>query len=103
MSRREIGSRVGAILAAGDGVIQLLGFGVYQGDEVLNEAGYPNPKLVLDNGDTVWGCECWWSSEDDIKARLAYWERHGWEVRVVSIEDARRRSEELSRGDSKES
>lgn len=23
--------------------------------------GAPNPKITLDNGDVIWGYECWWS------------------------------------------
>ena len=30
-----------------------------------------NPKLVLDNGDIVWGCECWWGSEKAVEASIA--------------------------------
>lgn len=36
-----------------------------------------NPCLELDNGDTVWGMECWWGPEEEIRARLAAWERAG--------------------------
>lgn len=29
-----------------------------------NPAARPtNPKIVLDDGEVVWGCECWWGPE----------------------------------------
>src|SRR5438270_186642 len=31
----------------------------------------PNPKLQLDNGDVVWGAECWWGSEEEVTQQLA--------------------------------
>lgn len=30
--------------------------------------GEPVPKLRLDDGTTIWGCECWWSTEAIVKA-----------------------------------
>ena len=70
------GSRVGAILSANDEVVNLLGYGVYSGDEIppdgfLNEAGATNPKITLDNGDVVWGYQCWWGPEDEVKNSIA--------------------------------
>jgi hypothetical protein len=41
----------------------------------------PNPKIVLDNGETVWGCECWWGPEDKIKNMIG-------EREIVSITPA---------------
>lgn len=77
----ETKKRVGAILSANEEEVQLLGYGEYVGDEVppasddpeslmtmLNQLNVPNPKIVLDNGNVVWGCECYWGSEDKIKA-----------------------------------
>ena len=29
-----------------------------------------NPRILLDNGDQVWGCECWWDSESNMKEKL---------------------------------
>lgn len=75
------GDRVGAILSIKDGVAKLLGFGVYEGREVpdasagawaefYREHKTTNPKIKLDDGQVVWGCECWWGSEDQIKLKL---------------------------------
>jgi hypothetical protein len=74
------GDRAGAILSSGANEIQLLGYGVYEGEEVppdgpgmlngLHMAKVPNPKIKLDNGDIVWGCECWWGPEEEIKKEI---------------------------------
>ncbi len=28
---------------------------------------FNNPKIVLDNGKVVWGSECWWAPEEQVK------------------------------------
>jgi len=92
----EKGDRVGAILKSGDGVVTFLGFGEYKGEEVppesagglapmVNEMNRTNPKIELDNGDVVWGCECWWGSEDQIQEYLD----DADEVNKVSIHESR--------------
>jgi hypothetical protein len=87
MSR--IGDRVGAILTGDDKVVQLIGFGVYEGDfvpleavgmfaEAGRELGHLNPRIKLDDGEVVYGCECWWGSEAEVRKQL-----EGREVLVV--------------------
>lgn len=82
----EIGARVGAILGASDKTVQLIGYGTYLGEQVVEEGtlglmgqimhqkGMKNPKIQLDKGGHVYGCECWWGSEEAIKARVAKFE-----------------------------
>lgn len=81
----KIGERIGAWLSIlpGEGRGLFLGFGTYVGDEVPPNMGggsltaflsgerRPNPKLVLDSGEVVWGCECWWGAEESVKAEKA--------------------------------
>ena|SRR5882672_10575087 len=93
----NVGDRVGAILGSEAGVVSFLGFGVYAGREVptatgsnsmtsdLAELKFSNPKILLDNGDVVWGCECWWGPEDKIRAEIAKYDR----VETVRIGDFR--------------
>lgn len=77
---RKPGERIGAILKAKNDVVYFLGFGVYKGDEVPPEdvggfnVGMPNPRLDLDDGQTVWGCECWWGSENKVKEMIAQYD-----------------------------
>lgn len=66
----EVGERVGAILKADDTTVHLLGYGVYEGMKVPEELGFPNPCIKLDNGGVVWGYQCWWGSEEKIKAMI---------------------------------
>lgn len=94
------GDRVGAILSGGQDGYEFLGYGVYVGDEVpqeavglmaegLQELGIGNPKIKLDSGQVVYGCECWWGPEDQIKRTL-----EGKNVIDVSIDDVRERWQE---------
>lgn len=107
MSNLPPGTRVGAFLGVADKVVSFLGYGVYEGSEVpfddaagvmadaLRQCSLTNPKIKLDNGDVVWGCECWWGPEANIQRQMAEYEAAGYRVDVVRIEDARR----ASRGD----
>lgn len=65
------GMRVGAIQDADQQVVNLFGYGVYNGDEPCEMlGGMPNPKITLDNGSVVWGCQCWWGPEEAIKSKV---------------------------------
>lgn len=77
----KIGERVGAIMSATAESVKMFGFGVYVGDEVptadvggfghaLHERGIPNPTIQLDSGVKVYGCECWWGPEDQIRGKI---------------------------------
>jgi hypothetical protein len=77
-----VGMRVGALATAHDGIVFLFGYGTYQGEEIppdegggsmtgiLHAAGRKNPKILLDSGEVVWGCECWWDSEEGLKESI---------------------------------
>ena len=91
--------RVGALLAEReqDKVVDLFGYGELLDDEIPETAVgaladmarqmmQPNPKIRLDSGQVVWGCECWWGPEEDVKAQVARREREGWTVRNVDID-----------------
>lgn len=93
---RKPGDRIGAMLSMKDGIYKLLGYGIYVGDECPFEAvgsiaetvieiGLTNPKLLLDNGTVVYGCECWWGDERTVKNRL-----EGKRVVNVNINDVRK-------------
>lgn len=85
------GIRVAAILEAKDRVVKLFGYGTYQGEEIppkeiggLN-IGLPNPKLLLDNGKIIWGCECYWGDEEEFNKRY-----EGFEIVKVDIDELRK-------------
>lgn len=84
---REVGSRVGAIMSMGDGKVNLFGFGTYQGDQPCPLfMDIPNPMIKLDNGKIVWGMECWWGSEEQVKQKI-----EGMEIIDVDIDEMRDR------------
>jgi len=64
---KKPGSRVVALRNTISDVAYVYGFGVYVGDEPFPTGwmvGIPNPKIVLDSGEVVWGCQCWWGCEE---------------------------------------
>jgi hypothetical protein len=77
------GIRVAAILSSNGKNINFIGYGKYVGDDVpgleavgpmaeaMRKNGQKNPKIILDNGDVVWGCECWWGDADDFEKKFA--------------------------------
>lgn len=93
----SIGSRVGAILSATANTVYLLGFGVYDGEheppfgplgiskeeydlivadmkasgQLSQDYVWTNPRITLDDGRVVWGCQCWWGPEEIINKRIA--------------------------------
>lgn len=95
MPRAATGDRVGAIVSMTETSARIFGYGTYQGDEIppkniIGPFGYvaiENPKLVMDNGAVVWGCECWWGPEEKIKERLA-----GVEITVITPEEYRKKA-----------
>lgn len=94
--RDAIGSRVGAISHVDIATVHFFGYGVYDGDHVppadlpgwagmLGEINTPNPRITLDNGKHVYGCECWWGPEDKVRERIA-----GCNIIIVDIDEARK-------------
>jgi hypothetical protein len=67
---RKVGDRVGAIQKGDEKEVHLFGYGVYEGDQICPDLGFPNPKILLDSGLVVWGFECWWGSEEKIKKMI---------------------------------
>jgi len=82
----NVGDRVGAILSMDESSVKLLGFGVYDGDleppmtpvgvtqgqfEEMTGSRFLNPRITLDNGSVVWGYQCWWGSESDVRAKIS--------------------------------
>lgn len=78
----EPGTRVLCVLSMTLNEAYVLGEGVYQGEEVpppgiganmdldLHRMGQANPKILLDSGEVVWGCECWWAPIEEMKERI---------------------------------
>lgn len=89
------------------GTLYLFGYGVYEGDFVPKEAvgwmaeanqevGAVNPRLRLDNGKVVYGCECWWGSEEKVKNIEGMAAKAGAAVVILDIDEVRRKFKEAS-------
>lgn len=79
----KVGDRVGAIRSATPDTVELFGYGVYDGDIEHPELGFPNPRITLDDGSIVWGCECWWGPEERVKALIG-----GRQVITVEVRES---------------
>ncbi len=96
----EVGSRVSALVSTDPDRTRayVLGAGVYVGEEVpppgIGEYGGMKPhedqtkfpKIQLDSGAVVYGCECHWGLPEDIQLRLV-----GLEQVEVTVEQLRSR------------
>jgi hypothetical protein len=96
------GDRVGAILGSDleTKTLEFLGYGVYDGylpisqskREVgglgsLMEPEHENPHITLDNGEEVWGCECWWGPEEVVREQIAMYEDDGYTITEVRMSE----------------
>lgn len=91
-----VGERVFAVIDSDAKQVRYLGVGVYEGDFPLPEdfvifPGRPNPRIKLDSGDIVWGCECWWGPESRLAETL-----EGKTVINVTVADWRKERDELA-------
>jgi len=112
----KIGDKVGAFISTDPETKKLffLGYGIYEGDTIpskeargflaegLREYGRPNPTLKLENGDTVYGCECWWGAEARIKQQIEECQKAGYTIEIVRIADRRKAYDEEQQPPSKE-
>lgn len=100
--------RVGAISCVKESTktIEFFGYGECVGKEVpetaegmlsiaLKMLKIPNPKIVLDNGDIVWGCECWWNEEEKTKKFIEEALQKGFKLITVNVNDIRKELKEL--------
>lgn len=102
----EEGDRVGAIKGSSDDVVEFFGFGVYLGrikpssrsedqrpvgwiGDVIVESDRSNPLIKLDEGGVVWGCECWWGSEDAVSERIANWTSDNRRLEMIDVDQWR--------------
>ena len=70
----------------------------YEGKEAVGwiaeagrELGHTNPRIRLDDGKVVYGCECWWATEAKVRAMVAEHEARGVPIVAVDIDAARAR------------
>lgn len=71
----KMGMRVGAVEKLDKYTVYIYGYGRYMGEDVpprevsvfLHDNEIRVAKIMLDNGNVVWGCQCWWGAESMIK------------------------------------
>jgi hypothetical protein len=83
----KIGDRVGAVQKSNAETVCLFGYGEYIGDSIptrgfLGTVGIENPTIRLDNGQVVYGFECWWGSEEKVKSMIG-----DRKIEIVSMEN----------------
>lgn len=79
----QVGDRVTAISHTEDNTVYVFGSGIYVGD-AEKDAGFPTNKIELDDGQVVYGYECWWGPEAVIQERIK-----NMHIVPYSISDAR--------------
>lgn len=57
---------------------------------MLIKAERDNPKIVLDDGAVVWGCECWWGPSHEVQKRLDSFRSQGYEIVDANINEIRK-------------
>ena len=62
MSQCTIGERVLIVKDCRSGGIATGQTGIYEGRHPRPESGWENPRIRLQDGSVIWGCECWWTS-----------------------------------------
>ena len=78
--------RVIAVRDANETEINIYGYGEYVGNEPCpHMGGVPNPKIVLDNGDVVWGYECWWGAAKKMEEKFGF-KTGDREINTVKVE-----------------
>ena len=91
----EVGERVGVMLSEDAQNMSFLGYGVRVEDETPEESAgglaglvrsmsEKSPCLLLDSGQKVYGCECWWGHEEEVRERAG-----NRVVTNVNIDDVR--------------
>lgn len=79
--KRKAPKRVIAVRDANKEEINIFGYGEYVGEMPCPElCDIPNPKIVLDNGEVVWGYECWWGDAERFEKEV----KQGRTINVVS-------------------
>ncbi len=93
----NIGDRVGAVYGCkkDSKTIEFFGYGTYEGLHIpveavgfwadcMRDAKAENPRIRLDDGSCVYGCECWWGTISAVEEMM-----EGREVVYVDINKIR--------------
>ena len=76
-------NRVIAVCCSDDKEVQIYGYGTYLGKRPCPLlCGIPNPCIELEDGNLVWGCECWWGDADRYEKEIL----NGRSIKIVPLE-----------------
>ena len=92
--------RVLAVSHADEGAVYIFGEGIYEGDfipkeavgvmaDICRKANRENPRIRLDSGKIVYGCECWWGGIEDAKKKTGITD--GKKVIELDIDEERKK------------
>ena len=98
----ETNERVIALSHTKDKKCYIFGEGEYIGKEIpakesaglgklLHDAKIPNPTILLDSGEKIYGCECWWGDIDKFKKKYS-----DYEFIKISIKEQRNKESETN-------
>ncbi len=90
------GDRVGAVKSFDHGTLKVFGFGEYIGEEVppkncigyskfLYEGQQKDRKILLDDGNIIYGSECWIFDEMEVRKSLREYEK----IEYINIDELR--------------
>jgi len=89
------GERVGAIVSYNDGELVMFGYGTFEGEVVpdiddgflgeMKKHNVKNPRILLDSGERVYGAECWWGPEEDVKK----YEEKAKSKKIITVKEFR--------------
>ena len=102
----NLGERMGAFLQVNYKLVEFLGYGVYDGEHIpygavggyatwLREYKITDSRMKLDNGELVYRCECWITTERDAERMLEEYKKKG--ALIVSVDIDKHRKGELSK------
>ena len=100
-----VGTRVKLVSHIDDDTIYCFGYGIYEGfkrpcdfpkdqrpagllGQILVENEHDNPCIKMDDGNYIWGCECWWGEAEDLEAIFATQYKE-YKLRNISIQKER--------------
>lgn len=91
------GERVGVLIrvSSEEKIAIHMGFGIYegyhvpeknQGLDLFHDNNIRNPRIKLDTGEIVWGCQVWWGSEEKVKDNMKMWEEENFTVEQWNVD-----------------
>ena len=65
MSRYTIGNKVVIVKDCREEEMATGQIGILEAGTYMPSLAWPNPRIRLQDGSVIWGCECWWASVEN--------------------------------------